>query len=133
MTDHPVDVGVAPDRPSAGKVRRDVWVLVTVGTFTLAVLTVAVIAWIDLHADAWAGAVLCSASFGAPRAVRMLVSLCAAASFVGLAVSGVWLGLHPAHLRGRRTFWAATALAWLAVLGVAMFGSTLIDDCLRTL
>ena len=133
MTDQPVDVGVTTDRPSTGTAQRAVWVLVAVGTATLAVLTLAVIVWIDLHADAWEGAVVCSASFGAPRTVRTLVSLCAAAGFAGLAVSGVWLGLHPAYPRARRAFWTAIGVAWLAVLGVATSGSTMIEHCRRGL
>jgi hypothetical protein len=129
----PVDAGaaIAPDRSSHD--HRPTWVLVAVGSFTLAVLTLAVVAWIDLHADAWRGAVTCSASFDAPRTVRMLVSLCAAAGFAGLAVSGVWLGVHPAHPRASRTFWLATGVACLAVLGVVVFGGTAIDHCLRAL
>jgi len=125
----PVDGGAVMARDRTSRDLRPTWVLIALGAFTLAVLTLALIAWIDLHDDAWRAAASCSATFDAPRTVRRLVSLCAAGGYAGLAVSGVWLGLRPARPRARRVFWAAVTIAWLAVLGVALFGGTLIDDC----
>ncbi len=123
------DVGAAPAPNPPSPELRPTWVLVAVGAVTLAVLTLASVAWIDLHDDVWRAAASCSASFDAPRAVRRLVSLGAAGGFAGLAAAGVWLGVRPVARPARLVFWSAVAVGWLTVIGVAVFGGTLITDC----
>lgn len=69
--------------------------------------------------------------FVVPNTVRGLTTLIAAAGLVGIAVSGLWLGIRPANRNARRLFWSAIALAWVALGGMWVFGLDVIVDCAR--
>lgn len=105
------------------------WLLVAAGTLTLVSLALALVAWIDVHVEVWEAAARCSGSFVAPAWARGLASIIAGTSMTGLAISGLWLGLHPGDRRARRLFWAAILLAWVGFVAMALFAGHEISEC----
>lgn len=129
MTDAtPVDVPTSTEAATTAKAPRSANVLFVAGLMTLAVLTFFVNAWIDVHNNVWQAGRGCN-PFGAPNSVRGLTTLVAAAGIVGIGVSGLWLGFHPANRNARRLLWSAIVLAWLAVGGIWVFGLDVLIDC----
>lgn len=127
MTDTtPADVGA--DTVETAKPLRAARVFFVVGFVTLVVLTFAFMAWIDVHVTVWSAGPGCD-PFAAPDRVRGLTTAIGAAGLVGLAVSGLWLGVRPAHRIAQRIFWSAIVLAWVAVGGIFVLGLKVIIDC----
>lgn len=124
-----VDVGASTETIEMTKALRAARVLFWMGAVTLAVLTLASIAWIDTHADVWRVAARCGGSFEAPQIVRSAVSLSAAGALVGLSGSSFWLGVRPTDRRARRVFWSAVVVAWLAVSAMALVVGNTASEC----
>lgn len=122
-----VDIGTSTDAEMA-KAMRAARILFGVGAVTLSVLALALIAWIDLHNDVWGARPGCN-PFGVQSMVRGLISLMGGAGLMGLAVSGLWLGIRPSNRTARRVLWSAIGLAWLAVGGIAAAGGGVFIDC----
>jgi hypothetical protein len=120
--------GTTTETAETATALRAATVLFLVGIVTLAVLTFFLDAWINVHVRVWRAGPGCN-PFGAANIVRGLTTLVAAAGVVGIAVSGLWLGIRPVNRNARRLFWSAIVSAWVAVGGFWLFGLDVFIDC----